>query len=129
MHTGLWWKILQETDYLDVRVVTGEANIATNLKRQRIEGCRLDSSQPGFKPVAGCCDHTNNLQVPQMKRFLDYLRNISFLTMTVSQCRYITSLTLTVACIIILIKILLNGVSLVLTDVCISILTLQRGGI
>jgi hypothetical protein len=62
-----------------------EGNTATNL-RQRKEGCRLDSSGPGYKPVAGCCDHTNNLQVPQMKKFLDYLRNISFLIMTVSPC-------------------------------------------
>jgi hypothetical protein len=56
-------------------------NTATNLKRPRKEGCRLDSSGPGYKPVAGCCDHTNNFQVPQIKKFLDYLRNISFLTM------------------------------------------------
>jgi hypothetical protein len=63
-----------------------EGTIATNLKRLRKEGFRLDSSGPRYKPVAGCCDHTNNLQVPQMKKFLDYLRNISFLTMTGSYC-------------------------------------------
>ena len=47
-----------------------EGTIATNLKRQREEGRRLDSSGPGYKQVAGRCDHTNKLQVPQMKKFL-----------------------------------------------------------
>jgi hypothetical protein len=45
-----------------------ESNTETNLKRQRMEGCRRDSSGPGYKQVAGCCDHANKPQVPQMKK-------------------------------------------------------------
>jgi hypothetical protein len=62
-----------------------ESNTETIIKDKGWKGVRrihLDQ----YKPLAGCCDHTNNLQVPQMKNLLDYLKNISFLTLSVSQC-------------------------------------------
>jgi hypothetical protein len=51
MHTGLWWKILQERDSLDIKHVTGEANIATNLQRQGVDWIHLDQDSNQWQVV------------------------------------------------------------------------------
>jgi hypothetical protein len=61
MRTVFWLESLKERDHSEGLRIDWEDNIRMDLREIRWGRCGLDSSGSGYGPVAGSCEHSNEL--------------------------------------------------------------------
>jgi hypothetical protein len=63
MHRGFWQGNLKGMERLERRILKWEGGIKMDLKRNNIEGRKMDSSGSWIRQMEGCCVHGNEYKI------------------------------------------------------------------